>query len=155
MKLEKLLCLKCRGRRNVEKECKSQTTKLVPPLFQDTMWSVFGSSTISNVLIRNGGGPISCNPSTGFGGGSPSWSWNGFIKFSKPQKKKVLETQIEDWKEKQTTILDQRLGLVWWNLDENESCGAAGRFKFVDGSWVEKRERKEGNPHVSDARWLK
>ena len=50
------------------KECKSQTTKLVPPLFQDTMWSVFGSSTISNVLIRNGGGPISCNPSIGFGG---------------------------------------------------------------------------------------
>jgi len=28
---------------------------------------VDGSSTTSKVLVRNGGGPISCNPSIGFG----------------------------------------------------------------------------------------
>lgn len=31
------------------------------------MESVDGSSTTSKVLVRNGGGPISCNPSIGFG----------------------------------------------------------------------------------------
>jgi len=52
-----------------EKECGSHTTKLMPPLFQDTMWFVFGSPTISNVFVRKGEGPASCNPSIGTGGG--------------------------------------------------------------------------------------
>ena len=55
-------------------------------------------------------------------------------------------------KKQQSWIND--LGWFDKNLEENGSC-AAGRFKFVDGSWVEKKERREGNLHVSDARWLK
>lgn len=66
-KLEKLLCLKDLGRRLVEKEWGSQTTKLEPSLLQETMWLVIGSSTTSNVLVKNGGGPASCRPSIGCG----------------------------------------------------------------------------------------
>lgn len=67
MKLEKLLCLKNRGSRVVENLWQSQTMKLLRALLHDTTESVDGSSTISNVLLRNGGGPTSCNPSIGCG----------------------------------------------------------------------------------------
>lgn len=39
--------------------------KLLRVLLQETMGSVEGSSTISKVLIKNGGGPISWSPSIG------------------------------------------------------------------------------------------
>lgn len=67
MKLEKLLCLKYLGSRVVENLCESQTTKLFLPLLHETTESVAGSSTISNVFVRKGGGPTSCNPSLGRG----------------------------------------------------------------------------------------
>lgn len=41
--------------------------KLLRAMLQETMESVDGSSTISKVLVRNGGGPISCRPSMGRG----------------------------------------------------------------------------------------
>ena len=41
--------------------------KLLRALLQETMGSVEGSSTISNVFVRNGGGPKSCKPSIGRG----------------------------------------------------------------------------------------
>lgn len=50
-----------------ENECGSHTAKLMPPLFQDTMWFVFGSSTISYVFVRNGEGPASWSPTIGSG----------------------------------------------------------------------------------------
>lgn len=67
MKLEKLLCLKYRGRRVVENLLQSQTMKLLRALLHETTESVDGSSTISKVLVRNGGGPMSFNPSIGCG----------------------------------------------------------------------------------------
>lgn len=36
-------------------------------MLHETIESVEGSSTTSNVLVRNGGGPTSCNPSIGLG----------------------------------------------------------------------------------------
>ena len=68
-KLEKLLCLKYLGRRLTEKEWGSQTTKLVPSLLQETILLIVGSSTMSYVLVRKGGGPTSWRPSIGCGGG--------------------------------------------------------------------------------------
>lgn len=41
--------------------------KLLRAPLHDTIVSVAGSSTISNVFVRNGGGPTSCNPSIGRG----------------------------------------------------------------------------------------
>ncbi|KAL5728733.1 hypothetical protein ACHQM5_001783 [Ranunculus cassubicifolius] len=41
--------------------------KLFRALLHETIESVNGSSTISNVFVRNGGGPISFSPSTGCG----------------------------------------------------------------------------------------
>ena len=41
--------------------------KLLRALLHETMESVKGSSTISKVLDRNGGGPTSCRPSIGRG----------------------------------------------------------------------------------------
>lgn len=41
--------------------------KLLRALLHETMESVKGSSTISNVFVRNGGGPTSCSPSIGWG----------------------------------------------------------------------------------------
>lgn len=41
--------------------------KLLRALLQETMGSVEGSSTISKVFERNGGGPKSCKPSIGRG----------------------------------------------------------------------------------------
>ncbi|MCI63897.1 hypothetical protein A2U01_0085154, partial [Trifolium medium] len=41
--------------------------KLSREALQETIGSVSGSSTISYVFLRNGGGPVSCNPSIGFG----------------------------------------------------------------------------------------
>ena len=54
------------------KTCGSQTTKLLPARLQETTASVAGSSTRSNVLVRNGGGPTSCSPSIGRGAPPPS-----------------------------------------------------------------------------------
>lgn len=51
----------------VENLWESQTTKLLRALLQETMSLVEGSSTTSKVLVRNGGGPTSCNPSLGCG----------------------------------------------------------------------------------------
>lgn len=67
MKLEKLLCLKYLGRRVVENLYESQTMKLLRALLHETSESVAGSSTISKVFVRNGGGPTSCRPSNGWG----------------------------------------------------------------------------------------
>ena len=41
--------------------------KLLRALLHETIESVNGSSTISKVLVRNGGGPTSCKPSIGWG----------------------------------------------------------------------------------------
>lgn len=41
--------------------------KLLRAPLHETMESVDGSSTISKVFVRNGGGPASCNPSIGCG----------------------------------------------------------------------------------------
>lgn len=67
MKLEKLLCLKYLGSKVVEKVLESQTMKLFLPRLHETTASVDGSSTISKVFVRNGGGPTSCSPSFGLG----------------------------------------------------------------------------------------
>lgn len=67
MKLEKLLCLKNLGSRVEENLWESQTMKLFLPLLHEITESVEGSSTISYVLVKNGGGPISFNPSIGRG----------------------------------------------------------------------------------------
>lgn len=45
----------------------SHTMKLLRDELHDTMESVVGSSTISKVFVRNGGGPTSCKPSIGCG----------------------------------------------------------------------------------------
>eukprot|EP00268_Persea_americana_P006753 TRINITY_DN12432_c0_g2_i1.p1 TRINITY_DN12432_c0_g2~~TRINITY_DN12432_c0_g2_i1.p1 ORF type:complete len:145 (+),score=20.11 TRINITY_DN12432_c0_g2_i1:463-897(+) len=66
-KLEKLLCLKYLGRRLVANLCESQTMKLLRAWLHETIKSVAGSSTMSNVFVRNGGGPASCSPSIGCG----------------------------------------------------------------------------------------
>jgi hypothetical protein len=70
-KLEKLLCLKRRGSSASANTCGSQTTKLLPARLQETTVSVAGSSTRSNVLVRNGGGPTSWSPSIGRGASPP------------------------------------------------------------------------------------
>lgn len=67
MKLEKLQCLKYFGRRLVESWWESQTMKLLRAWLHETIESVAGSSTMSNVFVRKGGGPESCNPSIGWG----------------------------------------------------------------------------------------
>lgn len=67
MKLEKLPCLKCLGRRLVENWRTSHTMKLLRARLHDTTESVPGSSTMSNIFVRKGGGPVSCNPSIGRG----------------------------------------------------------------------------------------
>lgn len=41
--------------------------KLFRALLHETIESVDGSSTISKVFVRNGGGPASCKPSIGCG----------------------------------------------------------------------------------------
>lgn len=41
--------------------------KLLRALLQETIESVNGSSTISKVFVRNGGGPTSCKPEIGWG----------------------------------------------------------------------------------------
>lgn len=56
-KLEKLLCLKYLGNNSCANSGVFQTTKLLPTSLQDTIASVAGSSTISKVLVRKGGGP--------------------------------------------------------------------------------------------------
>eukprot|EP00250_Pteridium_aquilinum_P008948 c18329_g1_i2 orf=3-413(+) len=55
-KLEKLLCLKKWGRRHLEKMEGSQTTKLLLVELQEMMALVWGSSTMSYVLLKKGGG---------------------------------------------------------------------------------------------------
>lgn len=62
MKLEKLLCLKCLRNRVAANKLASQTMKLFRARLHDSTESVAGSSTISNVLVRNGGGPVSFSP---------------------------------------------------------------------------------------------
>lgn len=90
-KLEKLLCLKYLGRRLMEKVLGSHTMKLLLALLQDTTSSVLGSSTISYVLVRKGGGPASCMPSIGWGGTmGASLEWDeelapGFSSFTEPR----------------------------------------------------------------------
>ncbi|WVZ79699.1 hypothetical protein U9M48_027251 [Paspalum notatum var. saurae] len=54
-KVEKLACLKRRGRSPAAKACGSHTTKLFRAAPHDTKPSVAGSSTSSNVFARNGG----------------------------------------------------------------------------------------------------
>jgi hypothetical protein len=56
-KEEKLLCLKCLGRRSRANSAGRHTTKAVPVSFQEMVSSVLGSSTIAYVLVRNGGVP--------------------------------------------------------------------------------------------------
>jgi hypothetical protein len=66
-KLEKLLCLKYFGSSSWAKSGGFQTTKLLFPLLQDTTASVAGSSTMSYVFVRKGGGAVLCSPSKGCG----------------------------------------------------------------------------------------
>lgn len=47
--------------------CESQTMKLLRAWLHETIKSVAGSSTMSNVFVRNGGGPASCSPTIGCG----------------------------------------------------------------------------------------
>lgn len=54
---EKLLCLKYLGKRSLANSGVFHTTKLLLPAPQETTASVDGSSTISYVLLRKGGGP--------------------------------------------------------------------------------------------------
>lgn len=51
----------------MDKPWESHTMKLLRAVLHDTMESVVGSSTISKVFDRNGGGPTSCRPSIGCG----------------------------------------------------------------------------------------
>ena len=64
-KLEKLLCLKCRGRTILANSTGSQTTKLSPLGPHDIIGSKFGSSTISKVFDKNGGIGMPCNDPSG------------------------------------------------------------------------------------------
>lgn len=64
-KLEKLLCLKYLGRRSRANSGGFHTTKLLFSGPHDTIASVAGSSTMSYVLLRKGGGTFPFNP--GFG----------------------------------------------------------------------------------------
>jgi len=100
MKLEKLLCLKYLGKSNVENLWESQTMKLFLASLQDTMESVEGSSTISKVLVRNGGGPTSCRPSIGCaeklgdeGDDGPGVPPSSFAIFSSMQKQSSWEIE--------------------------------------------------------------
>ena len=56
-KEEKLLCLKCLGRRSRANSAGRHTTKAVPVSFHEMVSSVLGSSTIAYVFVRNGGVP--------------------------------------------------------------------------------------------------
>lgn len=51
------MCLKYLGKRSLANSGVFHTTKLLLPAPQETTASVDGSSTISYVLLRNGGGP--------------------------------------------------------------------------------------------------
>ena len=57
-KLEKLLCLKYLGSKSLANSGGFQTTKLLLVGLHDSIGSVAGSSTMSYVLLRNGGGPV-------------------------------------------------------------------------------------------------
>lgn len=54
---EKLLCLKCLGRRSRANSAGRHTTNAVPVSFQEIVSSVVGSSTMAYVFVRNGGVP--------------------------------------------------------------------------------------------------
>ena len=47
--------------------------KLLLVALHDTIGSVAGSSTMSYVLVRNGGGPGSCRPSIGLGAAAATY----------------------------------------------------------------------------------
>lgn len=66
-KLEKLLCLKYLGKRSLANSGGFQTTKLLLVELQDTIASLDGLSTISYVLLRNGGDALALGMGAGAG----------------------------------------------------------------------------------------
>ena len=68
-KLEKLLCLKYLGKRSLANSGGSQTMKLLLVGLHETTLSVDGSSTMSYVFTRNGGGAFAFGIGAGAGAG--------------------------------------------------------------------------------------
>lgn len=66
-KLEKLLCLKYLGKRSLVNSGGFHTTKLLFVGLHDTIGSVAGSSTMSYVLLKKGGGAFAFDMGAGAG----------------------------------------------------------------------------------------